>query len=142
MRGTGSRTRRWWNRGTTTNSASVLGAGVKEGEAFEDNTQFTPFLACRFVIPSIQLQTPFHEDGLSLAQVLGDDLPLLPPGIDIDKGHFLPTFTRIRLIRPIYCETQPRNGSPLGRVLELGVSREIARDDDFVEAAHRSQVKW
>src|SRR5436305_2846387 len=133
---------RW--RGRARRRASAAGfvsittalATADQLHAFGDNATLAAFLSRLFVIPGIELQPAFDEDGTAFLQIFADDLRRAAPERYIDKGGFLALLPRIGRVDTVHGEADLRDGGSLRRVAYLRIARQVADQNDFVKAGH------
>ena len=88
------------------------------------------------VFPLVEPEAAFDVERAALGHVLGDRLALFTPGLDIHENHFLAALARLHLELPVDRQRKLANRRALGRHAQLGVAREIAHQEDFVERGH------
>jgi len=111
---------------------------AQELHVFRDDPKFAALLPGLLVVPLVKTQAAFDEHGAALAHVLADVLRRPPKHVHVDKGDFL--FLLARLGRPDAVDGQADfgDGLAIGGVAQFRVAREVANEDHFVEAGHKS----
>src|SRR2546423_806057 len=112
-----------------------------ELDAVGNHLVLAPFLAV-LPFPTAPLEASLNERGTAFTQELARRFSLATEGDNIHKADFFPTLgvalfvaALPRALR-VYCQPKSDNRSPTGCIAQLGIAREIAKQDNFVEACH------
>src|SRR4029079_13173289 len=112
-----------------------LTAFRQEGHGLRDDFMLAPLLSV-FRLPAPLLQSPIHDDAVSLAEILATMFGLLAEHDNVHETDFLFQVITL-LVAPAHRQSERRHRCPVRRVPQLGIAREISDQDDFVKPAHR-----
>src|SRR6187399_2511619 len=93
---------------------------------FADDTKLASLLTGLLVVPLVESQPSFDQQGAALAHVLRDVFRRAPEDVNINKSDLLLLFAGF--IRPDTVDGQAklRDGCTLGRVTQFRIAREVA----------------
>lgn len=114
----------------------IVAPSPNELESFQHDRESAPLLARSLIFPLIKSQATFDKKRPSFGAILGNHFALAAPRFNINKGGLIAWLPRSILKGPIDCQTKLTNGGALGGNPELGISSEIADEEDAVEICH------
>jgi hypothetical protein len=103
-------------------------------DPFGNHLVLAAFLAV-LSFPTAPLQATFNECGTAFTQKLASRFSLTTEGHNIDEADFFPAL--IALPRAlVHRQTEAGHRGATGRITQLGVTGEIAEQDDLVKVCH------
>src|ERR1039458_7794225 len=122
--------------------AALTGTGraAEKLNVFGDHAEFAALGSGLLVVPLIQLEPTFDHNRTALAHILPDVLRRAAKNIHVHKGDFFLLLTSF--IRPdaVDREADLGDGRSFGRVAQFRITRQVAHQDDFVEAGHKIEL--
>ena len=121
-------------------SARSAVATAEKLEAIDDHFVLAALAAAFLVVPGFVFQATFHQDWLALLAIFIDGLGHFSEGGAIDEEHL---FTVLALRGPplvIDGQAKIDHRRLAGQVAQLGIAREIACKDYFVEVSHSGHL--
>src|SRR6266446_849414 len=88
--------------------------------------------------PVANLQSSLDEDFAALVQVLATAFRLLAPDDHREKARLLTPLTRLGRVVAVHGQTQIRHRGATRRVAQLRGARQVADQQDLVEARHQT----
>jgi hypothetical protein len=101
---------------------------------FGNDLMLVPFLAV-LALPTAPLQAAFNECLTAFTQKLARRFSLAAEDNNIDKADFFLALIALPEVS-VHRHTKCGNRGPSRRIAQFGIAREIAEQDDFVEACH------
>src|SRR5438128_6856644 len=87
-------------------------------------------------LPVARLQPAFHADLAALVEVLAARLGLLAPHHHREEARLLALLPALRAVVSVDRHAEIRHGGAAGGIAELGGARQVADQQDFVQAHH------
>src|SRR5207244_9473091 len=105
-------------------------------DRFANHAEFASLLPALFVVPCIQLEPAFDENGTTLLQIFARDFGEPRPEDDIDIRDFFAFFAAVEGVLTINSNAEVANGAAFGGITHFGIARQISEENDFIKTGH------
>ena len=121
----------------STPAPGPIAAGPQHLHSFADDVEFCALLAGCFVVPRVELQAAFDQNGAAFGEVFAGDFCLAPPQRHLDESRLFAAAVRL-LVEPVAvdCQADLGEGRSRWRVPHLRITGEIAQENHLIEAGH------